>query len=179
MRKAITTILTLSFLIAMIPCVTGCNRSPVIWYAEPLTFYKNAIYKDGPDYNKDHQYSVAPELKDPDNEVGYLIKDLDGDGIEELLIGFNDGSNCTKFTDVIVFYPDLDIGAFKLLGGTGGSYIYLCGADNVICMENTFGVTAASKTFMQYQGGTIGNFTEIDGEGKYLPTTWELTSFNN
>ena len=98
MRKAITTILTLSFLIAMIPCVTGCNRSPVIWYIEPLTFYKNAIYKDGPDYNKDHQYSVAPELKDPNNEVGYLIKDLDGDGIEELLIGFNDGSNYTKFT---------------------------------------------------------------------------------
>ncbi len=179
MRKAITAILTVTFLLAMIPCVTGCNRSPVVWYVETLAFYRKAIYEDGPEYDKDHSYNVAPELKNPNNEVGYLLKDLDGDGVEELLIGFNDGSNETKFTDVIVLYPDKDIGALKLLGGTGGSYIYLCGADNVICMEDNFDITDTSRTFMQYQGGNIGNFSVIDGEGKYLPAAWELKSFEN
>ena len=29
MRNAITAILTVTFLLAMIPCVTGCNRIPV------------------------------------------------------------------------------------------------------------------------------------------------------
>ena len=177
MKKAITTILTAALMLAMIPCMTGCKKSPVIWYTGTIEFFRKAIYEDGPDYNENHSFKVAPELKNPNNEVGYLVKDLDGDGVEELLVGFNDGSPYTKFTSVVVMYPDLDIGAYELLSGTNGSYIYLCGADNVICTVNTFGVTAATTTYMQYEGGTKAEFNVIDGEGKYLPTTWELTPF--
>ena len=97
---------------------------------------------------------------------------LDGDGIDELLIGLIDDGNVTKFTNVVVRHSDL--GDYCLLSGTNGYYIYLCGS-NVLRVDSWYG----SQTEMRYMQFNSKNnaFTVIDGEGKFLPMKWELTEF--
>ena len=105
------------------------------------------------------------------NECG-IQTDLDEDGVDELLIGFNDGSTATKFTDVLVWHSDL--GAYKLLGGGSGYYIYLC-AGNVLAVDSWYG-SQTERTFMTWNSKT-NSFPHVDGEGKYLPMKWDLTEF--
>ena len=102
----------------------------------------------------------------------FLLVDLDEDGVDELLIGFNDGSTATKFTDVLVWHSDL--GAYKLLGGGSGYYIYLC-AGNVLAVDSWYG-SQTERTFMTWNSKT-NSFPHVDGEGKYLPMKWDLTEF--
>ena len=117
------------------------------------------------DNNEDENVYLEEDTLDKDY-------DLDEDGVDELLIGFNDGSTATKFTDVLVWHSDL--GAYKLLGGGSGYYIYLC-AGNVLAVDSWYG-SQTERTFMTWNSKT-NSFPHVDGEGKYLPMKWDLTEF--
>ncbi|MBR3246964.1 MAG: hypothetical protein IKG03_01030 [Clostridiales bacterium] len=174
MKRTLATILVVTFLVTAIPVLTGCKIKPKNWYKQTLDYYGEGIRTNWVNEDPSLDLNIAKDLKsyEPNKEIGYLLTDLDGDGVDELLIGFNDGSNTTKFTDLIVWHSDL--GAYKLLGGGEGYYIYLC-ASNVIAVDSWYG-SQTERTFMQWNSKT-NSFPVIEGEGKYLPKKWELTSF--
>ena len=173
MKKVIAAVLTVSFLLSA-AVLSGCRRIPKDWYKATLDYYSEGMKTGWANEEPDNKVDVSADLKvlDASRTYGYLLVDLDGDGVDELLVGFNDGSNTTKFTDVIVWRRG--VGAYKVLGGSGGYYVYLC-ASNVIKEESWYG-SATESTYMTWDSKE-GVFTVIDGEGKYLPKKWDLTGF--
>ena len=173
MKKVVSTVLTVVMLALLIPGITGCTKPSKDWYKSTLDAYRTAIQNGSSELALESgDFVFAAELLDKNNEVGYMLVDLDGDKTNELLIGFNDGSNVTKFTDVIVWKTIS--GPDQVLSGTNGYYTYLC-ASNVVCHDSWYG-SNTERNFMTWDGkGCV--FTYIDGEGKYLPMKWELTSF--
>lgn len=173
MKKLISAVLTVVMLALLIPGVTGCVGPSKNWYQSSLDYYRDVVNNGSTELTPpSSSFMIQPELNDKSNEVGYLLVDLDGDKVSELLIGFNDGSNFTKFTDVIVWKPG--IGPFDVLSGTDGYYSYLC-ASNVVCYDSWYG-SQTQRKFMTWNSKENA-FTIIDGEGKYLPMKWDLTSF--
>ena len=166
MKRTLAAILTVAFLAVLVPAVTGCKIIPKKWYQSTIDYYRDGI-KNG--FDKELQNLHVPaELKDKNNQPGYLLIDLDKDGTDELLIGLiDDDASVTRFTNVIVCHTGLG-GPYSLLSG---GEIYLC-YDGVICTESWGG----GQEFMRWNQKDNA-FTIIDGEGKFLPMKWELTPF--
>lgn len=171
MRKVTSSILILSLLVSVVFGMTGCKKSALKnWYNEPLEFYGNGIkygFTEEPS-----NYTVSGILKDKSYKKGYLLQDLDGDGVDELLIGIIDDGNKTKFTSIIVYHSDL--GPYCLISGGENAFIYLC-ASNVLMMDAN-PPFEPEPTYMTFNSKN-NSFTHIEGEGKYLPMKWELTEF--
>jgi len=160
-------------IIAMIVsgCVTGCSsgsKAPKDWYEETLNYYKNGINTNWSGYANDRL--VSEDIKDTNNNVGYVLIDLDEDGTDELMIGMNDGSGETKFLDVYIWHSDL--GAYQVLSAGNGYYIYLCG-NNVLRVDTWYGAET-KKEFMKFKSENNA-FVIVDEQG--IPKTVELTSF--
>ncbi len=171
MKKVIAMAMTAALIVAMLACSAGCSKSITKeWYKGALQYYGDGIKNGFTEKHGDLQ--VPKELEDKSFKCGYLLKDLDGDGVDELLVGIMDNASETKFTNVVVRHSDL--GPYCLLGGSDGHYIYLCN-DNVIYMKNEF-VTADYTDYLRWQPKS-NSFLHIEGEGKYLPMKWELTAF--
>ena len=170
MKRTLATVLTAVFLLALVPGITGCKVTPKKWYEPTLEYYSTGI-KNG--FEQEFRNLPVPDdLKDKSKQQGYLLIDLDKDGVDELLIGLIDDGPSTKFTNVIVFHSDL--GPYSLLTGSSRSYISLC-YDNVIVMGD--GSSSYDQpTYMRWNHKDNA-FNVIDGEGKFLPTKWELTPF--
>ena len=169
MKRTLATVLTVAFLLALIPGITGCKIIPKKWYEETLKYYSDGIKNGFTEVSG--SLSVPEDLRDSTKKKGYLLIDLDKDGVNELLIGIIDDAPETKFTNVIVCHTDL--GPYSLLTGSSNNYIHLC-YDNVIEMDN--GIEYNKPTFMRWNQKS-NSFTVIDGEGKFLPTKWDLTPF--
>lgn len=171
MKKILASALTVVLMVSVVFSSTGCKSKQVKeWYKETLEYYRDGI-KNGFD-DVVSKLSVPEEMKDKNNRFGYLLRDLDGDGIDELLIGMIDDGSCTKFTNVVVRHTDL--GTYSLLNSIPGYYIYLC-SDNVLQVDQWYG-SETKKDFMKYKSKT-STFEIIEGEGKYLPMKWDLTEF--
>ncbi len=160
-----TAILTISALL-----ISGCSFSPkpATWYEPTLDYYKEGFESGWA--NEDPKLFISDEMKDTGNSFGYLLKDLDGDGLNELLIGIKDDSDETKFTDVYIYHSDL--GPYRVLSGGEGYYIYLCD-DNVIRMDSWYGSETEIK-YMSYDSNDNA-FLIIDSGSK--PGKYELTDF--
>jgi len=174
MKRTLVTILVVTMLVTALPGLTGCGNKRKNWYKETLEYYTENIKNGWTSEDPSLRLNISKDLKEPKSnmELGYLLVDLDKDGTDELLIGFNDGSSTTKFTDVIVWHKDF--GASKLIGGGEGYYVYLC-ASNVLAVDSWYG-SKTERKFMTWNSKS-NSFPVIDGEGKYLPMKWELTSF--
>lgn len=173
MKRILSTVLSAILLALMIPGLTGCKAKPKDWYKETLDYYTEGVKTNWANEDKSLRLNISQDLKDYSKNRGYLLTDLDGDGVDELLIGFTDNSTSTKFTDVIVWHSDL--GASKLLGGAEGYYIGLC-ANNVLSVDSEYG-SQRERTFMKWNSKKNAFDVISDGEGKYLPMKWELTPF--
>lgn len=174
MKRVLSTVLVVIMLASTLTLFSGCSNAPKDWYQMTLDYYSEGVKTGWANEDKSLNVHIAKDLKtkDPNKQIGYLLVDLDKDGTKELLIGFNDGSNATKFTDVYVWHSD--IGAFQILGGDEGYYIYLC-ANNVIAQDSWYG-SLTERDFKTWNSKS-NSFTIIDGEGKYLPKKWDLTEF--
>jgi len=170
MRKVLSTFLAVVLLVSLTVGMTGCVRTPKDWYKSALEYYGNGIRNGFTEENQN--LYVSEELKNPSYKKGYLLRDLDNDGVDELLIGFIDDGAYTRFTNVVVFQTG--VGSFSKLSGGNGYYIHLC-ASNVLRVDSWYG----SKTEMRYMTYNSKNasFQIVDGEGKYMPMKWELTPF--
>jgi hypothetical protein len=156
---------------AMALALTGCDNKPKIpeeWYKETLKYYSEG-FADGWKAEKDTLF-VADEMKDTNNRFGYLLKDLDGDGADEVLIGFMDDENETRFIDVFVWHSD--IGAFRILHAGDGYYIYLC-ENNILRVDKWYG----SKTLTDYMKYQPGNNSFLKVNETAAPLKCGLTAF--
>ena len=141
MKRTLATVLTAVFLLAIVPAVTSCKVTPKKWYEPTLQYYSDGI-KNG--FTEEYRHLPVPDdLKDKSKKQGYLLIDLDKDGVDELLIGLIDDGPSTKFTNVIVFHSDL--GPYSLLTGSSRGYISLC-YDNVIVMGDGTSAMIRSPT---------------------------------
>ena len=170
MKKVASTILSVAIVLSVVFGVSGCSRKPKDWYVSSLEYYRNGI-KNG-FTEESRQLTITDEMKDPHNKMGYLLTDLDGDGVDELLIGIISDGSYTKFTNVVVYHSDL--GAYCLISGGNGYYTYLC-ASNVLRVDSWHGSETQSR-YMKWNSKSNA-FDVIDGEGKYMPMKWELTEF--
>lgn len=170
MKRTVSVILAVTFLTLTAVLSTGCfkKRVPKNWYQVTLDYYTEGVRTNWANEDPSLRLSISADLKDYSKKRGYLLVDLDNDGVDELLVGYNDSSNFTVFTDVIVWHSDL--GAYKLLGAGNGSYIGLC-QDNVLVMKDNY-----EKKYLKWQSKS-NSFLSVDGEGKYLPTKWDITYF--
>lgn len=171
MKKVTSTLLILTLLVSVVFGMTGCKKASLKgWYNDALQFYGDGIrygFKEEPT-----NYVVSGVLKDKSYKKGYLLQDLDGDGVEELLIGIIDDNAYTRFTSVIVYHSDL--GPYCLLSGGENAYIYLC-ASGVLMMDPN-PPFEPDPSYMKFDSKSNA-FTMVDGQGKYLPMKWELTEF--
>lgn len=175
MKRVSAAVLLVAILAMTVPGITGCNMVSKNWYQSAVDYYTEGVKSDWANEAPSPRLHVADEIKhkSSDRQLGYILKDLDEDGIDELLIGFNDDSAYTKFTDVIVWHADY--GSYKILGGTDGYYVHLC-EGNVLRVDTKTG----SETQMDYMkwDHKSNAFTIVDSEGdKYLPLKWDLTPF--
>lgn len=146
----------------------GCFLAPKDWYLMTLRYYREG-YACGWS-NERPDIKVYDVLKRRPSKAGYLLTDLDGDGDNELLIGFTDIAGATRFTDVFA-WSRAD-GAYHALSKNEGCYIYLC-ADNILRVDSSNGVTTMSR-FLRFDHKS-NSFQEVDGE--YAPMMIGLESF--
>ena len=171
MKKVVSTVLTVVMLALLIPGITGCTKPSKDWYKSTLDAYRTAIQNGSSELAlESSDFVFAAELLDKNNEVGYMLVDLDGDKTDELLIGFNDGSNVTKFTDVYIWHSRL--GAFRIMASGGGYYVYLCD-DNILREDYWYG----SQTKTQYLDFNSKNDSFLVVDGGSIPKRSELTEF--
>lgn len=168
MRKVIVMILTVPLLLTAVFGLSGCSATKDEWYKDTIEYYKKSV-KTGVE-GTDSQLSVPAEIKGKGDLIGYLLIDLDGDGRDELLIGYNSGGGVTKFTNVIVKHSDL--GPYSLLTGANGYYIYLC-QDNIIRVDSWYGDDTKIE-YMKFNSRS-NSFTKVDGT--YDPKKWDLKKF--
>ncbi len=148
--------------------IRSCLIAPKDWYQMTLRYYKEGYSSSWSNERPD--LKVYDVLKNRPSKSGYLLTDLDGDGDDELLIGFTDIAGATRFTDIYTWTRS--DGAHRALTRGDGCYIYLC-ADNVIRVDSFSGADVVSQ-FLKYDHKS-DSFTEVNGE--YAPKIMNLNSF--
>ncbi|MCR5528724.1 MAG: hypothetical protein K6F49_05865 [Saccharofermentans sp.] len=148
--------------------IRSCLIAPKDWYQMTLRYYKEGYSSSWSNERPD--LKVYDVLKNRPSKSGYLLTDLDGDGDDELLIGFTDIAGATRFTDIYTWTRS--DGAHRALTRGDGCYIYLC-ADNVIRVDSFSGTDVVSQ-FLKYDHKS-DSFTEVNGE--YAPKIMNLNSF--
>ena len=144
-------------------------------YDDLIAVISNGL-KNG--FTEDEQFSLDISsrffMNDPEFEIlGYMKKDLDGDGTEELIFGENaaDGSGPSEGWDSIIY----DIFAMKdgkvvhVLDGWERNRYYLC-SDGTIANEGSGGAAYSSWAYYKYADGKINIvetiFTDEDENGQ-------------
>lgn len=172
MKKLTSTILIFALLMSVVSGLTGCKKYVLKdWYVDALNYYRDGVrsgFSDEP-----ANFKVSSDLKVKTNNPGYMLYDLDGDGVDELLIGLIDNSAKTKFTSIVIYHSDL--GPYCVFSGANGDYFYLC-ANGIIKQEITSVRTNTPELYYKFDSKN-NSFTRIEGDGKYIPMKWDLTPF--
>ena len=194
------TVIVLSALLTAAACA-GCgnkNNIPKDWYNDSIAYFGTAV-RNGWDKADPEKYNVMEpvkasgyvvgadgkkstsgvsvisgpeEYRDSSNQFGYLLKDLDGDGAEELLVGLINDAPQTQFLDLCVW--NSDFGATHIMSSGDGDYMYLCDNGTLI-RESSFGGTKETEA-MKYS--SENNSFEIVGSGEIITAgKYELTPF--
>ncbi len=159
-----------AIILAAICMVSGCARAiPKDWYEGILENYKMGFstgWKSNPS-----NINISEEMQNGTYSYGYLLKDLDGDGADELLIGIDDGAEETKFTDVYIYHSD--VGPFQALNDGDGYYMYICDG-STLRVDSWYGSETKTE-YMKYNSKNNA-FLMVDGGSK--PGHYTLTPFN-
>ncbi len=130
-------------------------------YDEIISVVSNGL-KNG--FSEDEQLtldiSVCFFMNNPEYEIlGYMKKDLDGDGVEELILGENaaDGSGPSEGWDSIIYdiFTMKDGQVVHVLDGWDRNRYYLC-TDGIIANEGSSGAAYSSWAYYKYADGKIG-----------------------
>ena len=152
--------------------LTACGinlkkKAPDDWYESTLSYYRQEIAND---WKNAGDFYVPSEYTDKNNKIGYLLRDLDGDGTDEFLVGIIDGASETRFTDVYIWHPD--IGPYRSFSNGDGYYIYLCDS-NIIRNDSWYG----SETRIDYMQYNSDNNSFLNVDGGSMPRKYDLTEF--
>ena len=167
MKKQRCELLICITFMSLVFTLAGCSgkRAPKDWYKETLNYYREGFASEWKNERAD--LFVCEEMKDSDYKFGYLLRDLDGDGTDELLIGFNDG-DVTKFTEVYIWHSRL--GSFRIMASGGGYYVYLCDGD--ILREDYWYGSQTKTRYLEFDSDN-DSFRVVNGGG--MPKMLELT----
>ena len=107
--------------------------------------------------------------------VGYCFADLDGDGVNELLIGQISGD---EFTDKVIFdaYTLVDSAPVQLFQSRERARYYLCG-DNTVALEGSSGADSADSELYAVSGGALTAISSTPDSANYVRP--EFTAFSN
>ena len=142
---------------------------PKDWYDETIKYYKEGYATNWANERGDLPFSE--EMKDEKNTFGYLIRDLDGDGVEELMIGLIDDKPETRFTEIYIWH--FDMGARRTWSTGDGHYMYLC-EDNIVRCDSWKGSEVSE--YMKYNGENNA-MTYVQVSPEPTPQKIELTPF--
>ena len=123
------------------------------------------------------------------DKAGYLQEDIDGDGVDELLLGKNDPESSEYKKEWFDVWPDQIYDMFtirdgKLLHvfkGWGRNRYYLCG-DGIIANEGSSGAASNSHEIYRYSNGELQLIEGTDwdnGKGTYYESegkTYDITN---
>ena len=149
--------------------LVGCgNKADKNWYEGMLKYYQEGF--DSGWKTEAVNLPVSEEEKDPNKKFGYLLRDLNGDGIDELLIGIIDNEPETKFVAILINHSDF--GPNRSFTAGDGYYMYICD-NNVIRVDSWYG--SETKTEYMTYNDEGDSFLVVDGGSK--PQKITLTPF--
>lgn len=107
--------------------------------------------------------------------VGYCFADLDGDSMNELLIGQISGD---EFTDKVIFdaYTLVDGAPVQLFQSRERARYYLCG-DNTVALEGSSGADSSDSELYAVSGGALTAISGTPDSANYVRP--EFTAFSN
>ena len=107
--------------------------------------------------------------------VGYCFADLDGDGVNELLIGQISGD---EFTDKVIFdaYTLVDGAPVQLFQSRERARYYLC-SDNTVALEGSSGADSSDSELYAVSGGALAAISGTPDSASYVCP--EFTAFSN
>ena len=107
--------------------------------------------------------------------VGYCFVDLDGDGVNELLIGQISGD---EFTDKVIFdaYTLVDGAPVQLFQSRERARYYLC-SDNTVALEGSSGADSSDSELYAVSGGALTAISGTPDSANYVRP--EFTAFSN
>ena len=106
--------------------------------------------------------AYAPDL----TKTGYYLKDVDEDGVEELLIGLNDGeAYMGMFYDLYTLKDDT---AVRVVQSGERDRYYLC-TDNTIANEGSGGAEISSSSYYRMEGTELVLKESVLYDGTYDP----------
>ena len=107
--------------------------------------------------------------------VGYCFADLDGDGVNELLIGQISGD---EFTDKVIFdaYTLVDGAPVQLFQSRERARYYLC-SDNTVALEGSSGADSSDSELYAVSGGALTAISGTPDSANYVRP--EFTAFSN
>ena len=176
MKKGIKGLIVTALITFSVLSLMGCglvksmkSKVPDEWYDVTRDLYIKAFSENWS--GKYGDIEVKDEYTDKSKKFGYFLVDLDGDGNDEFLVGYDDGSKATAFTDVFIWHSDF--GAFRIFsGGFGETYYYVC-TDKSLKEEYMYG-NQPRERYLKYD--KEGNsFTVLESGGE--PMKVELTYF--
>lgn len=144
------------------------KKGPKEWYGTTRDIYIQNFKEGWTNENPD----IRPleDYKDKSKKFGYYLVDLNDDGTLEFLVGFDNGTKATVFTDVYIWHKDF--GPTRILNGGVDLYYYLC-TDKSIKEDLDWGKNSETR-FMKYNKEE-NSFTIIEKGGE--PMKVELTYF--
>ncbi len=152
--------------------LTGCGvlkkSVPKNWYDSTVKFYQEGFSDNWKNVGSD--FIVPDCYTNGKYKYGYLLKDLNNDGADELLIGIISDSGETKFTDVYIYHSDM--GPLRIFSADDEYSIYLCDS-SVIRLDKWYG----SETQIDYMVYNPEGDTFINVDGGSMPRHYELTPF--
>lgn len=156
-------------MLVLVSALTGCgNKADKNWYEGMLKYYSEGFSSGWK--NEAANLPVSQDEKDPNKKFGYLLRDLNKDGIDELLIGIIDDEPETKFVAIIINHSDF--GANRSFSAGDGYYMYLCDS-NVIRVDSWYG----SETQTEYMTYNAEGDSFLVVDGGSMPQKVTLTPF--
>jgi len=184
----------------MVAVCAGCGNENIIpkeWYNDSIAYFETVV-NNGWDKADPEKYNVKEsvrtsayvvgadgqkrtsgatsgpeEYRDSSNRFGYLLKDLDGDGAKELLVGLINDAPQTQFLELCVW--NSDFGATHVMSCGDGNYMYLCDNGTLI-KESRIG--GATKTEAMKYASENNSFEVIEnGGGISTAGKFDLTPF--
>ncbi len=147
------------------------------WYKELIDQYRENFANDWADLDEDNA-SLKEDIKEmsQNNKYGYLVRDLDYDGVDEFFIGIIDDEKETRFIGMYSWHFDFGVwGGCNWNDAKSGYYTYIC-EDNII-RDDSLVFVKKHPEYRKYHGED-NLYHIIATEPVPTPQKFELTPLN-
>lgn len=165
---------TFAVTIIMILCLAGCggkSKPSKNWYEQTIQNYKTGFSQNWSSGKDPFNNYVCDSYLDKNITYGYIVMDLNKDGIDELLIGIVDeDATKTVITDIIANKKDIGVYNLYNVGDYGELYIL---SDGRIRHDDRMTKGQVDTKYFEFTEDCT--FLSVDGGGE--PMILNLTPF--